>query len=68
MTQEGETEGYTNADHIQALFQHSSSCTSVVVTGITRPVMASTWLIRLTARSKLPEMPLRAARKRLPKL
>ena len=23
MTQEGETEGYTNADHIQALFQHS---------------------------------------------
>ena len=23
MTQEGETEGYTNADHIQAIFQHS---------------------------------------------
>jgi len=25
MTQEGETEGYTNADHIRALFQHASS-------------------------------------------
>ena len=24
MTQEGETEGYTNADHIRALFQHSA--------------------------------------------
>ena len=24
MTQEGETEGYTNADHIRALFEHSS--------------------------------------------
>ena len=23
MAQEGETEGYTNADHIQAIFQHS---------------------------------------------
>ena len=23
MTQEGETEGYTNADHIRAIFQHS---------------------------------------------
>ncbi|MDE7261474.1 MAG: 2-phospho-L-lactate transferase CofD family protein, partial [Oscillospiraceae bacterium] len=23
MTQEGETEGYTNADHIQAIFEHS---------------------------------------------
>ena len=46
----------------------ASSCTSAVVTGSTRPVMASTWLILSTARSKLGMMPVRAARNRLPKL
>ena len=44
------------------------SWTFSVVTGSTRPVMASTSLIRATASSKLPLMSLRAARNRLPKL
>ena len=38
------------------------------VTGSTRPVMARTSLILRTASSKVPDMPLSAARKRLPKL
>ena len=40
----------------------------LVVTGSTRPVMAKTSLMRLTAVSKEGEIPFRAARKRLPKL
>ncbi len=42
-------------------------CTLAFVTGSTRPVMAKTSLIRVTACSKLEEMPLRAAKNRLPK-
>ena len=45
----------------------ASSCTSALVTGMTRPVMASTWLIWATASSKEPVIPFRAARIRLPK-
>ena len=53
----------------EAPFSNSaSSCTSAVVTGRTRPVMARTSLIRLTAWSKESEMPFMAARKRFPKL
>ena len=52
-----------------APFSNSAwSCTSLVVTGNTRPVMARTSLIRRTAASKDGEIPLRAARKRFPKL
>ena len=39
-----------------------------LVTGRTRPVMARTSLILRTASSKVSDMPLSAARKRLPKL
>ena len=39
-----------------------------MVTGSTLPVMASTSLILRTASSKVSDMPLSAARKRLPKL
>ena len=45
----------------------ASSWTISLVTGRTRPVMASTSLIRATAWSKEPQMPLRAARSRFPK-
>ena len=45
----------------------ASRATLSLVTGSTRPVMASTWLMRATASSKESEMPLRAARIRLPK-
>ena len=39
-----------------------------MVTGRTRPVMARTSDMRRTASSKVSDMPLSAARKRLPKL
>ena len=45
----------------------ASSATFSLVTGSTRPLMASTSLMRATAWSKESEMPLRAARIRLPK-
>ena len=40
--------------------------TSALVTGSTRPVTASTSFMRVTASSNEPEMPLSAARNRLP--
>ena len=45
----------------------ASSFTSALVTGKMRPEMARTWLISLTASSKEPVIPFRAARIRFPK-
>ena len=51
---------------LEPLSKMASSCTSALVTGRMRPVMASTWLIRATAWSKESEMPSSAASSRLP--